>query len=120
MVRLRRRLSKKSEFDIDILARSRGRQGLVLLREAEKSGKAFLTAGEFETRIGTATTHAKLLRAYLAHWALVTVEEGSERGRLFTRIRLTPKGREVADLFIAARKLTHGDTPLRQQDRERA
>ena len=105
---------------IDFLGRPRARQALVILREAETRGEPFLSAGEFETRILLTTRHAVRLRKYLLHWGLIGVEEGAEGKQLFVRIRLSAKGRRVADLLLQARHEVHGgDANLRQPSREK-
>lgn len=108
------------EHDVDFLARPRARQALVILRQAEQDGSPDLPAGVFEERIVLTTRHAIKLRGYLLHWDLITAEDVTEGKKLFTRIRLTSKGRKVADMLLQTRKEVHGEnTKLRQPPREK-
>ena len=107
------------ETETSILARPRALEALVLLRAHELQGEAdHLTAGEFQTRILLTTRHAAKLRAYLAHWGLVTVEEGQEGKRLFVRMRLTAKGRRIADAAGEILRSAHGANPPLRQPRD--
>ncbi|MEA3201991.1 MAG: hypothetical protein QOE90_3419 [Thermoplasmata archaeon] len=83
-----------------ILLRARALQGLVALREAPAG---CLGAGDFARKLGYTIRHGARLRRYLAARGLVTVEEGYESKIPFIRLRLTARGRAVADLAAAIR-----------------
>lgn len=111
-------VTDEDDYDVDILARPRVRQFLVLLREAELAGEPYITAGDVETRLPLSTRHAIKMRAYAEHWKLTTEETGLDGRRIWVHIHLTQKGREVADYLIRVRRLTHGDAKVRQPRKE--
>lgn len=90
------------DADVSILRRPRALEGLVLLREAEPDS---MGSGEWGRRLGYTIRHAAKARKYLQARGCIHVDEGYENKVPFVRMRLTAKGRSIADHAIAIRKL---------------
>lgn len=79
----------------DVLSRARVFRALVELRGREPEA---MTAGELGNATSYDFTALDRLRKDLVAWGLITIEK-THRGRLPVDLhRLTPEGREVADL----------------------
>lgn len=86
----------------DVIDRARALPALVALRAAEPEP---MTAGQFRASVRYGILAGVALREDLARMGLLTVEEGYEGRVRVLRIRLTEKGRAVADLARRIRKL---------------
>ena len=76
-----------------------------------------MTGREFATAADLSASPAMLLRVELVRLGLVTVDESPVRGATLYTIRLTDKGKRVADLAVRLLDILRGDeTP---EDRKR-